>query len=51
MKDQKITKSISMHTSTLMKLKELERSHHINISKYVEALIVDSFKGGAANEK
>lgn len=51
MKNQKVTKSISMHTSTLMKLKELERQKHINISKYVEALILDSFKGGAKNEK
>lgn len=51
MKDQKITKSISMSVGTLMKLKELEKQKHINISKYVEALIVDSFKGGAKDEK
>jgi len=45
----KVTKSISMAVDTLMKLKQLEREKHINISKYVEALILESFKGGANN--
>lgn len=45
----KVTKSVSMAVDTLMKLKQLEREKHINISKYIEALILDSFKGGANN--
>lgn len=40
MKNQKVTKGISIKSDTLMWLKKLQQEQNINISSYIERLIL-----------
>ena len=41
MKNQKVTKGISIKADTLMWLKKLHQEQNVNISSYIERLILD----------